>query len=299
MPQQGWICLYRKISDSWLWDDRPFSKGQAWIDLILLANHEDRKILLGNELITIPRGSFITSELKLMKRWGWSKEKVRNFLKLLQDDGMIVKISDKKKTTINIVNYSIYQDMPDHKQTTERPQKDQEQTTSRLPADTNNNDNNYNNDNKDINNMCVTPAEKPEEGGAQENNPGKGEYTEDFERFWSLYPRRKEKIRAFKAWKARLKEKVNPEELIKAASNYAMYCKLNHTEERYIKHASTFLGPDKPFMEYIEWHPEHEVSVTADAFKGQKKNIFRDYGGQRQYDVQELKKQLLGRSGHD
>lgn len=144
---KGWISLYRSVQDHWLWQEKPFSKGQAWIDLLLSANHEDKKIALGNELILVKRGSFITSELKLMERWGWGKEKTRKFLKLLQDDGMIVKISDRKKTTINIVNYNDYQQSLDCKQTINRLQTDHEQTASRPRADTNNNDNNDNNDN--------------------------------------------------------------------------------------------------------------------------------------------------------
>jgi DNA replication protein DnaD len=63
-------------------------------------------VSLGNELVFVNRGSFITSEIKLMQRWGWGKEKTRNFLKMLQDDGMIIKISDRKKTTIIILNYN-------------------------------------------------------------------------------------------------------------------------------------------------------------------------------------------------
>ena len=137
----GWICLSRKILDCYLWKEKPFSKAQAWIDLLLLASHEKKKFLLGNELMEIDRGSFITSEVKLMHRWGWGKSKTRAFLLLLESDGMIIKKSDRKKTTITIVNYSKYQDV----QTTDRPQADHRQTTSRPIADTINNVNNDNN----------------------------------------------------------------------------------------------------------------------------------------------------------
>jgi hypothetical protein len=138
---QGWIRLERKIKDNWLWEDKPFSKGQAFIDLILMANHKDATFPFGDELITVERGSFITSELKLMERWGWSKSKVRYFLNSLEIDSMLVKKSDRKKTTISIVNYSVYQDY----ETTEEPQKDHKKTIERPIKDTNNNENNVNN----------------------------------------------------------------------------------------------------------------------------------------------------------
>ena len=74
---EGWIKVHRGILENPIWIDRPFSKGQAWIDIILLANHKGKDVLVGNRMQHISRGSFLTSELKLMDRWGWSKKKVR------------------------------------------------------------------------------------------------------------------------------------------------------------------------------------------------------------------------------
>lgn len=144
MAKQGWIALHRKIQNHWLWEDKPFCKAAAWIDLLMLANHSDKKIPLGNELVEVKAGSFIISESKLMERWGWGKSKTRAFLEMLQNDKMITKLADRKKTTITIVNYSDYKVF----ETTKKPQSDRKQTASRPQADSNNNDNNYNNDNK-------------------------------------------------------------------------------------------------------------------------------------------------------
>lgn len=130
----GWIRLDRKITENWLWEDKPFSKGQAWIDLILMANHKDNKFPLGDDVISVERGSFVTSELKLMQRWGWSKTKVRAFLSQLQNDQMLVKKTDRKKTTLTIANYGVYQDI----ETTEEPKKDRKRTDERPKKNTNN-----------------------------------------------------------------------------------------------------------------------------------------------------------------
>ena len=101
----GWICLYRSIVDNEMWQEKPFDKARAWIDLLLMANHQDKKKMDGNQIITVKRGSFITGELKLSKRWGWSRTKIRNFLKFLELEHMIIQQKDTKKTTITIVNY--------------------------------------------------------------------------------------------------------------------------------------------------------------------------------------------------
>ncbi len=137
----GWISIHRQIQSHWVWEDKPFSKGQAWIDLLMMANHTDKKILLGNELVEVKAGSFITSELKLADKWGWSKTKVRSFMALLENDKMIVQKKDRKKTTITIENYSDFQVL----ETEKKPQKDHKKTTKKPQKNTNNNVNNDNN----------------------------------------------------------------------------------------------------------------------------------------------------------
>ena len=105
----GWIKIHRDILYHEIWSDKPFSKGQAWIDLILLANHSDNKCMVGNKVEEVKRGSFITSELKLMDRWGWGRKKVQLFLKFLESESMIVRSANNKRTAITIVNYDVYQ----------------------------------------------------------------------------------------------------------------------------------------------------------------------------------------------
>ena len=111
MADKGWIKTYRKIQECWIWlDKEPFDKRSAWIDLLLTANHADKKILFNGELITIKRGQILTSVRKLSLKWGWSVNKVYRFLELLISDEMVQKESDNNRTLLTIVNYSIFQD---------------------------------------------------------------------------------------------------------------------------------------------------------------------------------------------
>ena len=80
---QGWIKSYRSILDHWLWTDKPFAKGQAWIDILHLVNHTKEKKFFDGKLIDVERGETITSIRKLTERWGWSNTKVKNFLNIL------------------------------------------------------------------------------------------------------------------------------------------------------------------------------------------------------------------------
>ena len=106
----GWIKLYRQLQDCWIWlDKEPFDKRSAWVDLLLTANHSDKKILFNGELITVKRGQILTSVRKLSAKWKWSVNKVYRFLKLLESDEMLQKESDKDRTLLTIINYSIFQ----------------------------------------------------------------------------------------------------------------------------------------------------------------------------------------------
>ena len=76
--------------------------------------------------------------------------------------------------------------------------------------------------------------------------------TAHFEEMWKLYPRKIGKKAALRAWVARRREGVEAETLMLAASRYAATCRSEETAKRYIKHASTFFGPDEHWRDYLE-----------------------------------------------
>lgn len=146
MSNRGFIQLHRKIQDHWLYQEkRTFSKFEAWVDMIMSANHKDNKFLLGNELVEVKRGQFITSIRKLENRWSWSNTKVINFLNLLEQDEMIAYKSDTKKTVITIDNYGFYHNKESDETTEERHNNDTEATRKH----TNNNVKNAKNEKKE------------------------------------------------------------------------------------------------------------------------------------------------------
>lgn len=107
---EGWISLHRQLQEHWLWKSKePFDKRSAWIDLLLMVNHQKEKVEFDKGLIEVERGQRITSLEKLSKRWRWSRHKVSDYLNQLEQDGMLVQVRDNKKTLISIENYDKYQ----------------------------------------------------------------------------------------------------------------------------------------------------------------------------------------------
>ena len=105
---KGFIKLDRNIFEHWIFQDA--EKFRAFVDLIQLARWRDEKLLIGNDVVTVQRGSYYTSELKLSERWSWSRKRTRDFLKLLENEKMITKKGTSKGTMLTIENYRLYQD---------------------------------------------------------------------------------------------------------------------------------------------------------------------------------------------
>ena len=107
---KGWIKLHRKILDCSIWNSRePFDKRSAWIDILLSASHKDLNLMIGGIDKKIPRGSFMFSIEKLCDRWGWSRNRVKRFLALLEREQMIETKRTNKGTLISVLNYNAFQ----------------------------------------------------------------------------------------------------------------------------------------------------------------------------------------------
>ncbi|MCM1223431.1 MAG: hypothetical protein NC548_54180 [Lachnospiraceae bacterium] len=104
------LPLNRKIMKHWLWEDKPFSKGQAWIDLLMLANYTEKKKPVNREIIMYKRGNVNLSMKQLADRWGWDRRTVKRFLDLLSNDDMVSVNSTTHGTTITIINYDVFND---------------------------------------------------------------------------------------------------------------------------------------------------------------------------------------------
>lgn len=112
----GWIHLHRKIRDNWVWDDP--EKLRAWIDILLMVNHEDKQIHFDGHIITIHKGQRLTSLQKLSERWGWSRNRVDRFLRLLDEAGMVTTNRTPNGTVLTVVNWAFYQNTRDTNEAT-------------------------------------------------------------------------------------------------------------------------------------------------------------------------------------
>lgn len=107
---KGWVKIWRKMWSSDIWDSmEPFCKRAAWIDLIMMANHEPHTINTKKGPVEIDRGQLHTSYQHLADRWRWSKNKVVRFLRYTNEHDMTHTDGYGNGTTITIENYTLYQ----------------------------------------------------------------------------------------------------------------------------------------------------------------------------------------------
>ena len=109
MNNEGWVKFHRKLFDNKMWLSEPFTKAQAWVDLFGNVNHKAGSFWVRGNEVKIERGQLGWSELTMSKRWQWSRDKVRRFLKWLELEGNIRQQKDSRTTIITVIKYDLYQ----------------------------------------------------------------------------------------------------------------------------------------------------------------------------------------------
>jgi DNA-binding transcriptional regulator YhcF (GntR family) len=112
-----------------------YSRMEAWIDLLCLAQYKPARVNNRGEVVTLDVGQLLGARSYLALRWNWSDKTVRNFLETLEVDEMIsfssksgevihkdegqqkgqqsANSKTNKANVITVCNYSRYQLMSD------------------------------------------------------------------------------------------------------------------------------------------------------------------------------------------
>lgn len=91
--------------DNPIWLEERFTKGQAWVDLIMMAKRPDSD----------DPGAVCCSVLYLANRWKWSHGKVRRFIDRLKNAGMVIvhknghQNGQSNGKLLTLAKYSAYQ----------------------------------------------------------------------------------------------------------------------------------------------------------------------------------------------
>ncbi|HCD5807176.1 MULTISPECIES: helix-turn-helix domain-containing protein [Enterobacter cloacae complex] len=120
-----------------------------------------------------------------------------------------------------------------------------------------------------VNESVIEPKYNGSSDNDSENRSSKGNYSNEFEQAWQAYPKRSggnNKLSAFKAWNARIKQGVKPETMLEGVKRYAAFmASEGKIGTSFVKQAATFFGPDKHFDEpWLVETQENKVPTRQD-----------------------------------
>jgi uncharacterized phage protein (TIGR02220 family) len=143
---RGWIKDYRKELHSNIWMMPPLYH-RVWQYLKYKVNHQGATIPTINGKLHIAEGETVTSLRCIAEAVSWNEygvervpaaKTIREILNWLQDEGMIMRESNRKGTRIKVVNYSIYQGEYEQGSNTEKTQKKHRGSTNKNVDNVNN-----------------------------------------------------------------------------------------------------------------------------------------------------------------
>ena len=101
--------MYRSSLNDPLYLKEPFTKWQAWCDLILLAYFAPTDFFVRGIRVKAKRGCVYKGVLELAERWKWSRGKVERFLSYLVSDKRVSIQKNNVISCVSILNYEKYQ----------------------------------------------------------------------------------------------------------------------------------------------------------------------------------------------
>ena len=207
----GWIKLHRTLLNKGYYKKSTFV--HLWVHCLLRANHKDTEILWNGKTIMLHRGQFITGRNALSRETGINRSSVDRILKFFEIEHQIEQQMSNTSRLISITNYDKHQDIEPPLE----PRVSHERATGEPPVSTDKNDKKE----KNVKNDKI--------------------YTSDFLEFWKVYPKKKGKKKAFKAWRI-AKDKPAIENILQSVQSQLKSKDWNKEDGQFIPHPASWLN---------------------------------------------------------
>lgn len=148
MSKQGYIKLYRQITDTPVWADS--DKLKLWLMCLMKATHDEKTQVVDNQIIELKAGQFITGRSALSDDFNHDVKKDRRvdgltlfrWLSLFEKMEMLNIKKTNKYSLITVLNWDKYQGQ----RTSNEQQLNNKRTSNEQQLNTNKNDKNVKND---------------------------------------------------------------------------------------------------------------------------------------------------------
>lgn len=120
MAKQGWIKVYRKITDSLVWSDPNLLK--MWILCLTKASHDESTFNFNGKKILLHSGEFVTGRTAIGAEYNYGAQKRHQIsadsswrlLKKLENMQMLHIKTTTKYSVVTVINWSEYQEVAQH-----------------------------------------------------------------------------------------------------------------------------------------------------------------------------------------
>lgn len=249
-----WFRMYSEARNDAKIRSLSDKEHRVWFNLLCFANEQDARGSINGYETELLAVEVADGDIELLDQTINRLAKLR--ILQVSEDG-IEFINFKKR------NYDNQSDLPDSTRDRKRKQREREKQCHDVSRDVTTSHDTYTetdtDTDTDINNNTCSP-----DGDLIDKKPVE-KYADEFEELWSWYPRKTEKKAAYACWKARKKAGHLARDMLEAVKVYAQECA--GKEERYIKHAKTFLGPNTPFVDCLNGGKVVNISGRYDKYE--------------------------------
>jgi hypothetical protein len=229
---QGWIKLYRQLTNKAIWKCSTPEQKVVLITLLLMADHKGNEWeWQGKKHITKP-GQFITSLKSIAEKAGQgiSIQNVRSSLKKFEKYEFLTNKSTKTGRLITIVNWEFYQAKSE--ESTDKSTNDQQRGNNEVTTNKNDKE-------------CKEDI-----------------YSVFFETLWKLYPNKKGKSTVSKKSKKAIYE-IGIEKMTKAIDNYKKDLQAN-TWKQAMNGSTFFNGRYEDYFDTVQQEEPDIISIYPD-----------------------------------
>ena len=207
-----------------------------WLHCLEEAAYKAHKVFWGGEEFTLEPGSFVTSIPREASKLGLSDQNVRTARKYLVKSGMVNIQGTRVGTLVTVCKYSEFQDYKAQLKERANGLPTAKSPAPHIPLTDTSQHTVY----KDIQGMQVNTR----------NNIGANAYAYpvEFDSFWNFYPKKEDKMEAYKLWK----EIEDKEKLLAFAEDYGK--QFHAARRKYAKKAKYILRDE----EWLHWSKDHQ-----------------------------------------
>jgi len=115
LAKQGWVKLYRKITDSLVWSDP--NQLKLWLLLLVKANHEEKRFIFNGQEVYVASGQMVTGAHAIASEFNEgatrdnqvSWRQLWRWVKRFEKEQMLTIKSTTKYSVITILHWNEYQ----------------------------------------------------------------------------------------------------------------------------------------------------------------------------------------------